>query len=276
MTQSRFNRRTFLAFGAAGLAAGAVGVRTGLAQDSTPTDEEDAAHPAHIHNGTCDNLGDVAFPLNDVAPLEDGATPAVSAVASPAAGDMGEVEAQSTTKVDVSLDDLLGTEYAINVHESKENIGNYIACGNITGTATDGKLTIQLDELNGSGYSGQAMLMDNGDGTTTVTVVLMETDGTMATPASGHGDSHDEAAAAEVTIKDFAFSPESVTIKVGESVTWTNEDAAPHTATGKDRDALQSGKLDQGKSFTQKFDTAGTYDYFCEFHPNMKGVVIVE
>lgn len=275
MTQSRFNRRTFLAFGAAGFAASAVGVRTGLAQYSTPSDDKDVAHPAHIHNGTCDNLGDVAYPLNDVAPLEDGATPAVSPVASPAAGGMGEVDAQSTTKVEVSLDDLLGTEYAINVHESKENIGNYIACGNITGTATDGQLVVTLDELNDSGYSGQAILKDNGDGTTTVTVMLMETGDGSATPASGHEDHHDEAAA-EVTIKDFAFSPESVTIKVGESVTWTNEDSAPHTATGKDRDVLQSGTLNQGQTFTQKFDTAGTYDYFCEFHPNMKGVVIVE
>lgn len=275
MTQSRFNRRTFLAFGAAGIAASAIGVRSGMAQDSTPAAGGEIPHPAHIHNGTCENLGDVAFPLNDVAPLEAGATPAVSPVASPAAGDTGEVVAQSTTEVEVSLDDLIGTEYAINVHESADNIGNYIACGNITGTATDGTLTIQLDELNGSGYSGQAMLMDNGDGTTTVTVVLMSGGDMAGTPASAHEDDHDEAAV-EVAIKDFAFSPDSVTIKVGESVTWTNEDSAPHTATGNDRDVLQSGKLDQGQTFTQKFDTAGTYDYFCEFHPNMKGVVIVE
>ena len=59
-------------------------------------------------------------------------------------------------------------------------------------------------------------------------------------------------------------------------MTWTNRDSAPHTATAKDRDVLQSGTLNQGATYTQTFDTAGTYDYFCEFHPNMKGVVNVE
>jgi plastocyanin len=276
MTQSQFNRRTFLTIGTFGIAAGAIGLRTGLAQDSTPAAGEEVAHPAHIHTGTCEELGDVAFPLNDVAPLEAGATPSASPAASPAAGDMGEVVAESTTDVDVSLDDILASEHAINVHESKENIGNYIACGNITGTVTDGQLTIQLDELNDSGYSGQAVLVDNGDGTTTVTVTLMSSGDAAGTPASAHSGHSDAAAGVEVMIKDFAYDPDPVTIKVGESVTWTNQDTAPHTATGMDREVLQSGKLDQGQSFTQTFDTAGSYEYFCEYHPNMKGVVNVE
>ena len=50
----------------------------------------------------------------------------------------------------------------------------------------------------------------------------------------------------------------------------------PHTATATDRAALQSGTLNQGDSFTQQFDTAGTYEYFCEFHPNMHGEIVVQ
>ena len=95
--------------------------------------------------------------------------------------------------------------------------------------------------------------------------------GTSASAQAEHGD-----AAVEVEIKDFAYNPDPVTIKVGQSVTWTNQDPAPHTATAQEREVLQSGTLNQGESYTQTFDTAGTYEYFCEFHPNMKGDINVE
>ncbi|MBL8128345.1 MAG: cupredoxin family copper-binding protein [Chloroflexia bacterium] len=86
------------------------------------------------------------------------------------------------------------------------------------------------------------------------------------------------AAAADtpVDIRDFAFNPNPVEIAAGGSVTWTNQDAVPHTATGVDRAVLQSGTIQPGASFTQVFDTPGTFDYFCEFHGNMKGQVIVK
>ncbi len=67
-----------------------------------------------------------------------------------------------------------------------------------------------------------------------------------------------------------------VTVPVGGSVTWTNRGAEPHTATARDREVLQSGALQQGESFTETFGRAGTYDYFCEFHPNMQGTVVVQ
>ena len=87
------------------------------------------------------------------------------------------------------------------------------------------------------------------------------------------------AAAAEATIveiKDFTFVPDSLEIPVGTTVTWTNSDAAPHTATAQDREALQSGTLNQGDSYSQTFDQPGTFDYFCEFHANMKGTIVVQ
>lgn len=233
-----------------------------LAQDSTPAAAE--PHPAHIHAGTCDTLGDVVFPLED-ATDQPPATPVVST-----ASGAESAAAASTSTVEASLDDILAAEHAINVHESAENIGNYIACGDIAGEPDDGMLEIDLDELNGSGYSGTASLIDNGDGTTTVTVALT-LDVSAGTPEA-------EASADSVTVEiaGFAYSPDVVTIPVGGSITWVNADSAPHTATAMDRDVLQSGTLNQGESFTQTFDTPGTYEYFCEFHANMKGTIIVE
>jgi hypothetical protein len=112
------------------------------------------------------------------------------AMGTPGTGDMAMMEnvvAQSTTTVDASLDDILAAEHAINVHESADNIQNYIACGEITGTPDNGVLEIELNELNGSGYEGRATLIDSGDGTTNVVVQLMMVDHGMvdeATPTS--------------------------------------------------------------------------------------------
>ena len=160
-----------------------------IAQDATPSMQQgERQHPAHIHSGTCETLGDVVFPLTDLTSPETMATPMAGMNATPMAG-MGEVVAQSTTMVEASLEDILGAEHAINVHESTENIENYIACGDITGTADGGQLQIELQELNDSGYYGMAMLMEAGDGTTRVDVMLMQRDGGMmgtpeATPTS--------------------------------------------------------------------------------------------
>jgi hypothetical protein len=92
-------------------------------------------------------------------------------------GEMGEVVAMSTSDVDGSLEDILAAEHAINVHLSPEQIDVYIACGDITGEPTDGQLEIMLEEQNESGFEGMATLMDNGDGTTTVDVMLTMSDG---------------------------------------------------------------------------------------------------
>ncbi|MFN8592727.1 MAG: hypothetical protein U0031_14810 [Thermomicrobiales bacterium] len=101
----------------------------------------------------------------------------------------GEVVATSSTVVQAPLSDILGAPHAINVHKSMDEIAVYIACGEITGDSSATELAIDLKELNNSGYSGRARLMDNGDGTTTVDIMLMESDSDMsggmeATPSS--------------------------------------------------------------------------------------------
>lgn len=73
------------------------------------------------------------------------------------------------------------------MHESAENIQTYIACGEITASPSNGRLTISLRELDRSGYVGEAVLLDNGDGTTAIDVSVFPTSvgGTpIASPAS--------------------------------------------------------------------------------------------
>jgi LPXTG-motif cell wall-anchored protein len=82
------------------------------------------------------------------------------------------------------------------------------------------------------------------------------------------------AASTSVTIRDFTFSPKSVTIDVGDAVTWTNEDDVEHSATAEDG-SFDTGTFGNGKSRSQTFDTAGTFQYICTPHPFMKGTINV-
>ena len=79
-----------------------------------------------------------------------------------------------------------------------------------------------------------------------------------------------------VSIKSFAFSPATVSAKVGEAVRWINdEDAIPHTVTTEAAGGFNSGRLNPGDSYSRTFDTVGAYQFFCQIHPRMRGVVLV-
>jgi hypothetical protein len=190
-----------------------------LAQESAGTPEAatgaspvaavvDVALPAHIHAGTCDDVGEVIFPLSDLRPIGTLGTPTadigamVAADATPAAVGAQAAIAEdvavldSSTQVLGSLDTILADSHVIVVHESAENIGTYVACGEIAvapgeaatpvtavefGTpeaeAVDvsglRQIQVQLRELNDSGFEGWAMLYENADDTTTVVVQLV-------------------------------------------------------------------------------------------------------
>src|SRR5215218_4244453 len=112
------------------------------------TDTEAESHPAHIHSGTCDQLGDVVYPLADVT--------------YPTGEQMGaagghEVKLSEVNHVDAPLQEIIDGGHAINVHLSAEEIGTYIACGNIGGVVHDREngegqeIVIGLGELNDSG-----------------------------------------------------------------------------------------------------------------------------
>lgn len=79
-----------------------------------------------------------------------------------------------------------------------------------------------------------------------------------------------------IKIKNFAFSPKELRIKVGDRVLWTNQDSAPHTVTSESGGELGSETLSLNEEFSHTFDAAGSYDYYCTLHPSMKGKIIAE
>ena len=83
------------------------------------------------------------------------------------------------------------------------------------------------------------------------------------------------AASASVNIKDFEFGPTSVTVNVGDTVTWTNSGPTAHSATANDG-SFDTGVYPAGESRSQTFSQAGTFSYYCLPHPNMKGTVVVQ
>ncbi|MEQ1872605.1 MAG: plastocyanin/azurin family copper-binding protein [Ilumatobacteraceae bacterium] len=79
--------------------------------------------------------------------------------------------------------------------------------------------------------------------------------------------------AVEISIADFKFVDAAVSVTAGGSVTWTNTDDQPHTATSSGN--FDAGAMDPSQSSTVEFPTAGTFTYVCSFHPFMTGTVVV-
>jgi len=79
----------------------------------------------------------------------------------------------------------------------------------------------------------------------------------------------------DITISNFAYGPVSLTVKVGTTVTWTNQDTVRHTVTS-DNDLFDSGLFGKGETFSYTFAEAGIFSYHCTPHPYMKGTIIVE
>jgi plastocyanin len=80
----------------------------------------------------------------------------------------------------------------------------------------------------------------------------------------------------EVAIDNFSFSPNTLTLSVGGTVTWTNHDNVPHVVSSADNQFKKSPLLKTGQSFSHTFATTGTYSYFCSIHPRMTGKIIVK
>jgi plastocyanin len=243
-------------------------------------DMETDAHPSHVHTGDCTAPADVVFPLSDIAPIAgmaEGGTPSL-------------LIEQGYTEIDTTLADLTAAPHSIVAHLSMDEIGTYLVCGDIAtmdGAEAD-ETMVPLMELAGSGYVGAAYLQDTTDGKLAVSVFLFpgvsgmgtmatpeamgETDHSMGSPEAEMGDMAGEAVTA--TIEGFAFLPGDLEVAAGTTVTWTNNDSAPHTVTATDG-SFQSGTLEQGDTFSYTFETAGEFSYFCEFHANMTATVTV-
>jgi plastocyanin len=110
---------------------------------------------------------------------------------------------------------------------------------------------------------------DSGTSTATESATEGSGQGASATAPSGEAPR-----AAKVEIADFAYDPDPVTVQAGGKVIWLNQDSAPHTATAEDG-SFDTGRLEEGKLKSETFKQAGTYEYICQIHPDMHGVVEV-
>jgi len=113
-------------------------------------------------------------------------------------------------------------------------------------------------------------------------VLILLTALTLAVAACGSDEGGSDTTAAgsgggeeSVDIADLAFSPATLTVPAGTTVTWENSDSLPHTSTSED-EVWDSGTLESGGEFSFTFEEAGTFSYFCEIHPSMNGSVVVE
>jgi plastocyanin len=87
--------------------------------------------------------------------------------------------------------------------------------------------------------------------------------------------SNNDQANAAVKIDNFVFGPQTITVPLGTTVTWTNSDDIPHTAVSTDG-VFKSKVLDTDEKFSYTFAKAGTYPYYCTIHPKMTGQVVVK
>ncbi|WP_420468377.1 OmpA family protein [Panacagrimonas sp.] len=150
-------------------------------------------------------------------------------------------------------------------------------------------LGIAADRMSTKGYGESSPVADNetDEGrelNRRVELKVTESAGggvSVAPPVPGKAEPQPEAAApapasaaaSTVTIKGFAFSPKLLTVPVGTTVQWTNEDGSSHLVNFADQ---ASDRLRQGGTYSRSFDTPGIYAYDCSIHPDMTGTVTVQ
>ena len=98
----------------------------------------------------------------------------------------------------------------------------------------------------------------------------------VAAPSSDASNNQINPVSRDVEIKNYAFSPKSLTINAGDSIVWTNEDSVSHTVTSDSGDEIKSGTLSKGQTYSNTFSEKGTFSYHCAFHSGMKGTIVVQ
>jgi uncharacterized cupredoxin-like copper-binding protein len=229
-------------------------------------DDANEAHPAHIHSGTCDQLGDVVLPLGDVVTQTGEEMGAAGG---------HPVKVSEVNRVEVPLQEILDGGHAINVHLSAEEIGTYIACGNIGGIVHEREngegmeITIALAELNDSGHTGIAWLGDDGEGGTNVAISLIEPD-VMSSPGGAAAEATPVAGAGgetvAVSLTEFMVDMPSELPAGPTTFEITNDGTIEHNfeVEGQGIEEELPENLAPGASGTLKVDLApGTYEVYC-------------
>jgi plastocyanin len=141
--------------------------------------------------------------------------------------------------------------------------------------------TQRLGRVGVAGVSAAVLLAGCGgpdSGTTTPETAASTSPATVANAAVKTANA---AGTSAVTVKQFQFMPAELRVKVGTTVTWTNQDDILHTATSGATPGTADGKFDgpmdgRGKSFSHVFDQPGRYPYFCNRHNSMTGTIVIE
>jgi plastocyanin len=148
--------------------------------------------------------------------------------------------------------------------------------GDIVNNKTTVRVIIIATMLVGFGAIAFASISNNSMNNTAVTDNHSSNDG----PKAGENTPQTSQAPVEtnqITYKSFAVSPESITVKKGTTVTWTNEDSAKHDVVPEmETDEFKASKLfGKGETYSVTFNTVGSFSYYCSPHPYMKGTIEV-
>jgi plastocyanin len=107
---------------------------------------------------------------------------------------------------------------------------------------------------------------------TTATVISLTL---LACAQKAQSAAADNQSATEVKIDNFSFTPQTLEIAAGTTVTWTNHDDVPHNVLSTDK-VFKSKTMDTDEKFSYTFTKAGTYKYYCSIHPRMTATVVVK
>jgi amicyanin len=111
---------------------------------------------------------------------------------------------------------------------------------------------------------------------TNTTIISNNNTNTVQTEDIAQNETSAGSKAYSIDISNFAFSDTVLTIKKGDTVTWTNKDSAPHTVTSDSGRELDSPRMSQSETYSHTFNTAGIFNYHCAVHPDMTAKIIVE
>ena len=117
---------------------------------------------------------------------------------------------------------------------------------------------------------------DGGGGGAATTEQPADTGGDDDGGGGGDDDDGGGGGGTEVSMADITFEPAEVTVGVGDTVTWTNDDSVDHDVTADSFSSGDPGGIAPGDTFDHAFEEAGTFDYVCTVHPGMEGSVTVE
>ena len=233
--------------------------------------QEIEIHPAHTQEGTCEQPGAIVSTLSPVstAYVVDGEPMVVPEVV----GSPNNVPVEySSTTLPVSLAQILDGQFIVDVKVSEDDQANSVACGDIGGLMLGtSDLPISMLPIGDSGHVGTAWLHDNGNGTTTLSIALISLVPVQAPETAASG------ATIQVSIQDFAFDPSSIKAAVGDTIVFTNNDAVPHTVTQQvdgGNAGFASDSIAPGETYALTISDAGTYAFYCSFHPAMTGTIV--